>query len=276
MNCPSCIRIGPRLHCTVTGEGAIPLLFLHGFAASSVTWDEITPYFPPDRYRLYLLDLKGSGNSAKPRDHAYSPDDQALLVLDTISGLGLRNLTLVGHSLGGGIALLAWHRALATGCSSLISRLVLIDAAAYRQPFPRFFRWLRTPVLGWALLTLLPLRTMVSYNLRHVYHDPAEVTEERIKRYMECFRGPGTVAAILATARQVDASGSLPDHCRISLPTLIIWGRYDRVVRPDCGDRLHSEIHGSRLVVLECGHNPHEEEAAACAAAILAFMEDTL
>jgi pimeloyl-ACP methyl ester carboxylesterase len=275
MNCPSCIKIGSRLHCRVAGEGESPILFLHGFAASSVTWDELAPYFPQDRYRLYLLDLKGSGSSAKPRDRAYSPDDQALLVLDAIEGLGLRNLTLVGHSLGGGIALLVWHRAKATGRSALISRLVLIDAAAYQQPFPQFFEWLRRPVLGWALLTLLPLRAMVSYNLGHVYHDPADVTEERIARYMGCFRGPGTVAAMLATARQVDLISTMPDHSKISIPTLILWGRHDRVIRLECGERLHAEILGSRLIVFECGHNPHEEEAPKCAATILEFMEDT-
>lgn len=275
MNCPSCITIGARLHCRIAGEGDVSILFLHGFAASSVTWDELVPHFAPDRYRLYLLDLKGSGNSEKPCDNAYSPADHARSVLEAIEGLGLRDLTVVGHSLGGGIALLAWHLARDSGRSPLISRLVLIDAAAYRQPFPRFFRWLRTPVLGRALLTLLPLRYLVSHNLGHVYHDPAEVTEDRISRYTSCFRGPGTVTALLANARQVDEVGKWPDHSRITIPTQIVWGRYDRIVRLESGEKLHSEIPSSRMVTFACGHNPHEEEAAACATSILAFLEET-
>ncbi|GAM09562.1 putative hydrolase YugF [Geobacter sp. OR-1] len=272
MKCPSCLSIGPKLHCEAIGAGPEPLLFLHGFAASSVTWEEISPYFPLDRFRLYLLDLKGSGKSDKPRDNAYSPEDQANLVLNAIEGLGIRNITMIGHSLGGGIALLAWHKGKATCRSALISRLVLIDAAAYPQRFPRFFQWLRKPILGWLLLRLLPLRSMVRYNLRHVYHDPEQVTEARVARYMGCFRGAGTVAAIIATARQVDSLRSIPDHGQIDVPTLIIWGRYDRVIRLQSGERLHAEIPGSRLVVMDCGHNPHEEEAAASAAAIIGFI----
>ncbi|MBT0663854.1 alpha/beta hydrolase [Geobacter pelophilus] len=273
MNCPSCLTIGAKLSCDIRGNGPQSLLFIHGFAASSVTWDEIAPHFPHDRYRLYLLDLKGSGRSDKPRDNAYSPEDQALMVLDVIEGFGLRNITLIGHSLGGGIALLAWHKAKATGRSALISRLVLIDAAAYQQPFPRFFRWLRQPVLGWFLLTMIPLRLMVRYNLTHVYQQPAQVTPARITRYMDCFRGTGTIAALLATARQVDRLTATPYHGLVDVPTLIIWGQHDRVVRLGNGQRLHQEIQGSGLVILACGHNPHEEETAACAAAILEFLE---
>jgi pimeloyl-ACP methyl ester carboxylesterase len=273
MKCPACLSLGVRLHCEILGTGSRPVLFLHGFAASSVTWEEIASYFPEDRYRLYLLDLKGSGKSAKPRDGAYSPEDQARSVLDVIEGLGQRNITLVGHSLGGGIALLVWHLAKATGRSSLISSLVLIDAAAYPQPFPRFFRVLRTGLLGRILLTLTPLRTMVEYNLKHVYHGIAQVTEKRITRYMGCFKGAGTQAALLSTARQVDSIHKTPNHAEISIPTLIIWGRHDRVVWLDNGKRLHAEIPDSRLVIFECGHNPHEEEASACASAILEFLE---
>lgn len=275
MKCPRCFSMGTRLHCEIRGNGETPLLFLHGFAASSATWEEIEPHFPHDRYTLYLLDLKGCGRSAKPRDGAYSPGDQARLVLDLIEGLGIRRVTLVGHSLGGGIALLVWRTAQATGRSSLLARLVLIDAAAYRQPLPRFFRWLRKPLLGWLLLTLVPLKTMVKYNLDRVYGDPSQVTDERIARYRNSFRGDGIIAALIATAQQVDAGENDPDHRNVTIPTLIVWGRRDRVVRLEQGERLHAEIKGSRLVIFECGHNPHEEEAEACAAAIVEFLEET-
>jgi len=275
MKFPSRLSPGVMMNCEILGEGEVPVLFLHGFAASSVTWEELAPFFPTEKYRLYLLDLKGSGKSSKPCDKAYRPEDQALLVLEVIEGLGIRNVILAGHSLGGGIALLACHKAMETGRTSLIARLVLIDAATYPQPFPRFFRWLRAIILGRMLLTLIPLRTMVKYNLEKVYRNPGQITETRITRYVSCFKGKGTVSAIIATARQVDSISKTPDHTKISIPTLIIWGEHDRVVRFDNGKRLHAEVPGSRLVVFDCGHNPHEEEASECAAAILAFIEET-
>ncbi len=251
------------------------MVFLHGFAASSVTWEEICPLFPTEHYTLYLVDLKGFGKSAKPRDGAYRPEDQASLVLDVLEGLCLHNVNLVGHSLGGGIALLAWHNAKATGRSALIGRLILIDAAAYCQPLPRFFELLRRPIIGWLSLKTFPVRTMVRYNLERVYHDPSQVTEKRITRYVSCFSGTGTTYPLIATARQVDASANLPDNKVVTVPTLIIWGRHDRIIRLRNGERLHDEITGSRLIVLDCGHNPHEEESDSCAKAIREFLEET-
>lgn len=274
MKCPSCVSPGTRLSCRVIGEGNHSLFFVHGFAAAAVTWEELAPHFPQDQYRLYLLDLKGSGDSAKPDDGAYSPEDHARLLLEAIEGFGLRQVTIIGHSLGGGIALLAWHWAKATGRSALISHLVLIDAAAYRQPLPRTFRWLRTPFFGRVLLTVMPTRFMVKFNLNHVYHHSSQVTESRISRYTRCYRGKGTARALLETARQVDRIAKTYDHREVTIPTLIIWGRHDRIIFVNNGLRLNSEIAGSRLVVFECGHNPHEEEAARCAAAIVSFLEE--
>ncbi len=274
MKCHSCLTLGVRLHYEVYGNGPMQLVLLHGFAASSVTWEELCPLFPPGNYTIYLVDLKGFGKSGKPRDSSYRLEDQASLVLDLLQALTLSNVTLVGHSLGGGIALLAWHNAKATGRSSLIGRLILIDAAAYRQPLPRFFEMLRRPIIGWLILKTFPVRKMVRYNLERVYYDSSQVTEKRISRYVSCFRGSDTIYALITTARQVDASTNLPDNRDVTVPTLIIWGRHDRIIRLRNGDRLHDEIPGSRLVVLECGHNPHEEESGRCADAIREFLEE--
>ena len=276
MNCRSCLSLGPRLNCTIHGDGPVPLLFLHGFAAAAVTWDDLAVLLAGNRYTLYLLDLKGSGKSEKPRDGSYRPEDHASHVLDVIEGFSLRGVVLVGHSLGGGIALLAWHKARETGRSALIGSLVLIDAAAYPQRLPRFFGYLRHPLAGWLLLHLIPVRTLVRFNLNHVYHDPAQVTEARITRYSSSYRGRNTVYALITTARQLEPgryAHQYPDHRSVTIPTLILWGRHDRVIPLAFGERLHEEIHGSRLIVLECGHNPHEEAPAASAAAIKGFLE---
>lgn len=276
MKCTSCVTIGTRIHCEVQGDGPLPLVFLHGFAAASPTWDDLRGYFPLERYRLHLLDLKGAGRSAAPRDGAYRPEDQAALVIDLLDGLNLRNVVLVGHSLGGGIALMTLMAARAAGKSSLIDRLVLIDAAAYPQEPPYFFRYLRRPLLGHLLLRLLPVRATVRYNLEFIYHDPAMVTEERIKRYVGCFSGSDSIYALIATVRHLDPvkySSRLPAYGSITLPTLIIWGRHDRVVPLELGERLHAEIPGSRMRILECGHNPHEEKAKECAVTIREFLE---
>ncbi len=64
-----------RINYEVAGHGATPIVLLHGFAASLITWHDIRGFFPPERFRLYLLDLKGFGFSTKPRDGHYAPED---------------------------------------------------------------------------------------------------------------------------------------------------------------------------------------------------------
>ncbi len=257
------------------GEGPTPVVFLHGFAAGLITWHDIRPLFPASRFRLYLLDLKGFGFSSKPRDRRYAPEDQATIVISFMEALNLRHAVLVGHSLGGGIALLVLRRAAA----GLIDRMILIDCAAYPQRLPRAMRLLRIPLLGLAILRLLPVRFIVRYSLGHVFHDKRAVTPDRLARYMGCFGRKGIVHVFIETCRRL-----VPESYRdataffrgIAVPSLIIWGGEDRFISPGKGRRLAGEIPGSRLVVIAgCGHNPHEERPAETFAAIAEFLEIT-
>ena len=260
----------------VQGHGATPVVFLHGFAAALTTWNDIRPLFPPDRYRLYLLDLKGFGFSAKPRDGKYSPEDQAAIVIAFLKAMQLRHAVLIGHSLGGGIALLAYLRSQAEGERELIERLVLIDCAAYPQRLPPIMRLLAVRPLGWCILHLLPLRFMVRFTLEQIMHNRAAITPERIARYMTCYGGKGIARVFTTTCRQLAPdkySATVANFRTITLPTLIIWGREDRLIGVSHGIRLHGDIPGSRLVIIDsCGHVPQEERPAETFAAIAEFL----
>ncbi len=258
------------------GNGPAPVVFLHGFAAGLITWHDIRPLFPASRYTLYLLDLKGFGFSSKPRDHGYAPEDQAAIVVSFMERLNLSHAVLVGHSLGGGIAFLVYRLMQERGEREMIDRLVLIDCAAYPQRLPRIMRWLRKPVLGWVILYLLPVRFMVYYSLRHVFHDKRAITPERMTRYVTCFDRKGIAHVFIESCRRLvperytALSGFYGD---IAIPTLIIWGEEDRFIHPSLGRRLRNEIPGSRLATIpDCGHNPHEERPAETFAAIAEFL----
>ncbi|HEX9022881.1 MAG TPA: alpha/beta hydrolase [Geobacteraceae bacterium] len=258
------------------GDGPVPVVFLHGFAAGLITWHDIRPLFPPSRFRLYLPDLKGFGFSSKPCDGRYTPEDQAAVVLSFMKSLGLRHAVLVGHSLGGGIALLALWEARRDGMSDLIDRLILIDCAAYPQRLPRIMRLLRRPLLGRAIIRLLPVRFMVVYSLRHVFHDKGAITPQRIDRYVTCFGRKGIDRVFAATCRQLAPeryADLAPSFHGITVPTLIIWGGEDRFIPAENGGRLQRDIPGSRLVVIgACGHNPHEERPGETFAAMAEFL----
>jgi pimeloyl-ACP methyl ester carboxylesterase len=263
----------------VEGDGATPVVFLHGFAAALTTWNDIRSLFPPERFRLYLLDLKGFGFSSKPHDGRYAPEDQAAIVLAFLKALQLRHAVLVGHSLGGGIALLAFLRLQTDEERELIGRLVLIDCAAYPQPPPRIMRWLTVRPLGWCILHLLPLRFMVRYTLEQIMHNRLAITQERITRYMTCFGGKGIARVFITTCRQLvpeKYAATVALFRTITLPTLIIWGREYRLINVSHGIRLHGDIAGSRLVIIDsCGHVPQEERPAETFAALAEFLEET-
>ncbi|WP_214174219.1 alpha/beta fold hydrolase [Geomobilimonas luticola] len=245
------------------GHGPTPVVFLHGFAAALTTWHDLVPFFPQESHTLYLLDLKGFGFSSKPRDRRYTMEDQAAIVTAFLERMGLSNVVLVGHSLGGGIALLTCLQARDGGKDDIVGRLVLIAPAAYPQRLPRIMRWLRNPLLGWSILHLLPLRFMVRYTLEHVFYDHRAITAKRIARYMTCFGRRGIGYVFITTCRQLvpERYAHLPDrYPAIAVPTLIIWGEHDRIIRPRHGEKLHAAIPGSLLTVVPCcGHNPHEE-----------------
>jgi pimeloyl-ACP methyl ester carboxylesterase len=267
------VQINYEMH----GHGGTPIVFLHGFAAALTTWRDITPLFPPELATLYLLDLKGFGFSSKPRDRHYTVEEQAAIVIAFLEHEGLSNVVLAGHSLGGGIALLAYLTARGNGKGNLIGRLLLIACSAYPQRLPWIMRLLRNRLLGRAILNLLPLRFMVRFSLAHLIHDRRAITTERIARYMGCFGRKGIAPVFIETCRQLipERYGGLTGLYRsITCPTLIIWGGADPVISPRQGLRLHGEIAGSHLLVIpDCGHIPQEERPAETYAAIRNFLE---
>ncbi len=267
------------IHYQVGGHGPSPLIFLHGIASAHNTWHDLARLFPAERFRLFLLDLKGFGLSAKPKDGAYAIEDQVAMVLAFIREQGLRSVTLVGHSFGGAVALRVCLQTQSGTEPFCMERLVLIGCAAYPQRLPKFYRRLKNPLIGPLLLHLMSKRMMVKETLAKVFSDSSVITPERLERFVGYFRGRGIPYALRTTVNRID----LEAHARVaeryrelSVPTLIIWGEEDYIIKLKHGRRLHGDISGSRLKIMEkCGHLPHEERPAETFAAIDEFLATT-
>ncbi|HXZ25061.1 MAG TPA: alpha/beta fold hydrolase, partial [Nitrospiria bacterium] len=93
-----------RIYYTEAGQGD-PLILLHGFGETHATWEKLIPGLAP-RHRVISVDLKGAGYSDKPDDGRYHVADQAAIVEALADKMHLQGVTLVGHSLGGGVALM--------------------------------------------------------------------------------------------------------------------------------------------------------------------------
>lgn len=251
-----------------------PVLLLHGFGASSYSWRYLIE--PLARhYRVITLDLKGFGESPKPRDNAYSVYEQARLVRNFILANDLRQVHIVGHSFGGGVALVT-SIYLSASHPSLQKSLVLIDSVAYPQTLPGFIKILATPVLGPLLVYGLPDTFQVKDLLQKVYFDDALIPQDAIDHYAADLGKPGAKYALLATARQIlppDLPQLADNYNYLAVPTLIVWGKEDAIIPLAIGKRLYDNLPNAKLVVLdEVGHAVQEEKPLLLLPYLLHFL----
>lgn len=239
------------------------LILLHGFGASAYTWRFLGPALAED-YRVFTLDLKGFGYSDKPRDGKYAVRDQADIVAAFIRAQNLKDMVLIGNSMGGGVALMT-YLTLQEGKPGPIKGLVLIDSAGYPQKMPWFIRLAQIPVLNTLGPRLLSPRFLTGLVLRKCYYNKEKITEEAIDAYAYFSSLPGAAEAVRQTAAQIRPRNFreiIARYRNIRIPTLIIWGEADEVVPLNNARNFDRDIPDSQLVILpQCGHIPQEEEA---------------
>lgn len=258
------------LHVETYGSGK-PVVLLHGFGASSYSFSRIIPALSK-HYKVYAVDLKGFGDSPRPDDHRYSVYDQAVLVERFLKTHHLDHVIVIGHSYGGGVAL-----SLALMDPARIDKMVLIDAAAYAQQLPKLIRWLQIPVVGPLAFYLLPASYEVEDSYRYAFYDDRKIPKDIVKVYTENLRKPGAKRVYLEASHVLipeDIDCVSRYYRQIRIPTLILWGANDIVIRPSRAYRLHRDLRNSRLVIIpRCGHIPQEECPEAVVKALEKFMQ---
>lgn len=259
----------------VRGSGP-PVVLLHGFAGNRSTW-RFWQGPLAERYQVHLVDAFGCGAAPFPADDRYGPRSQGDALVAYLRDNDLRDATLVGHSLGGGIALYAALRLRELGEAERLRALVSVAGAAYAQAIPGFIALFRIPGLGRALLWALGPDRAVPWVLREIVYDPARVTPEQIEAYAAPLRDPRRRRAIERIAQQIVPPGiaALESAWRtIETPTLLLWGRHDPVVPLWVGERLAGEMPHAELAVLErCGHIVPEELPEASLSLLTDFLE---
>ena len=260
------------LHVEEYGAGVRQLMLLHGFGANSYTWRGWIGGLAKE-YRVWSVDLKGHGAAPAPRDDLYSSHDHADLVHRLIVQKDLRRLTLVGHSMGGGIALLAAIRLLEEG---RLERLVLVSSAAYPQRLPPF---IALAARGWLAewgLRFFPKRLLIRRIMRSIVFDPQTVTDAQVLAYAEPLYDAAHRTALIKNAMRIipsdlaDFTARIPE---IDLPTLLLWGEQDRVVPLHVAERLLADLPQARLEIMKnCGHVPPEELPKESLEIVLRFL----
>jgi pimeloyl-ACP methyl ester carboxylesterase len=262
------------LNYEVIGNGHITLVFLHGFGASLRNWDDVIPYLPQDLFTSYLIDLKGSGLSSKPGDTHYSIVDQTKLIASFIKENNIKNYSLIGHSLGGGVALFVALEFLENP-ELKPGHLILLDTAAYNTDLPFFVKNLRIPLVNQVILNIFSSKFKAKYTLDKIVFNKKIITPELIERYSFFMVLDGYNHATIETAKKIIPKNFEYYTSRyhlLNIPTLIIWGKEDIALPLTSGEQLSKDLPNAKLQVFnECGHNPHEEYPEEVAKLILSF-----
>jgi len=254
----------------------VPVLLLHGTAASLHTWDGWAAALKARR-RVVRLDLPGFGLTG-PFGGSYTRDDYrgdtyARFVLDVLDALHVSRAVVGGNSLGGEIA---WR--MATLAPQRVDRLILVDASGYAfdpESVPLGFHIARVPVLNRIGEHLLP-RALVAASVHSVYGDPARVSEALVDRYFELTLREGNRRALGLRMQQLEPGVDAARIKTIGQATLVLWGERDRLIPPAFARRFASDIRGAKLVTFaDLGHVPQEEDPQRTVQPVLEFLEVT-
>jgi pimeloyl-ACP methyl ester carboxylesterase len=256
---------GAHIRFVEAGQGS-PVLLVHDLFASHDVWDLILPRLAT-RLRAIALDLPGFGDSEKPppRRFLYGLTAFAEALVDVAAALGLGRMAVCGHGLGAAVALTT-----AATHPHLVERLILIAPPVYPSRQDIYTRLVGIPGLGALLLKHIYGRRLFA---RHLEARSSPPFPHRIDRLYQAFNHPeareAAYATLLATTDHRPLAASIP---RITCPTLVVWGRGDRILPIDYGRRLTRELRSGRIEVFECSHAPHEELPDAFAQTISAFL----
>jgi pimeloyl-ACP methyl ester carboxylesterase len=254
------------LHLTVQGSGT-PVLLVHGIFSSGFCWRHVASLLAL-HHTVYTVDLLGFGDSDMPAGADYSQSAQAHRLHELIQSLDLRNLHLVGHSMGGEIAV----HAVLQGPTPFRT-LTLVAADGFR---PAFTRWQRSLLSG-VWIRWFVRRTFDEKGLQRtlglLVEDRTCFTEDVVKGYVTPYRRPEFPQAVCQIARSREG-GLAPDRCRdITLPSLLLWGDNDRIVPRRIGDTYHEMMpHADYRLCPNCGHLPMEEHPDWLAGEMLRFF----
>jgi pimeloyl-ACP methyl ester carboxylesterase len=259
------------------GEGPV-ILLIHGMAGRSDTWLPTMARLTPE-FTVIAPDLLGHGESAKPMGD-YSLGAYASGMRDLLGVLGVERATIVGQSLGGGVAMqLAYQH------PELAERLVLVGSGGLGREVSWILRALTLPGAELVLPVLFPGfvrdrgnavsrflrdRGLRAPHLAETWRSYASLTEpENRQAFVRTLR-----AVIDPGGQTVSAVDRI--YLAAGLPTLIVWGDEDPIIPVEHARRAHEIIEGSRLEVFEgCGHYPHVEDPDRFAEVLRDFMETT-
>jgi pimeloyl-ACP methyl ester carboxylesterase len=269
---------GNRVHFNIAGHGP-PVVLIHGVAGRASQWDQVVQLLA-ETHTVVAPDLLGHGESAKPRGD-YSLGAHASGIRDLLVGLDLKRASVVGHSLGGGIAMQFAYQ-----FPERCERLVLVSSGGLGEDVHRLLRAATLPGSEFVLPLLAHPRVLDAASLipralgRIGLRTRPDLTEmargyqslsnaEARSAFIHTLRG-----VIDPTGQRINASDRL--YLASKMPSLILWGRRDRIIPVDHAHPAHEGMPGSRLELFDdAGHFPHLDDPLRFARTLEDFFHET-
>ncbi|GAA2065985.1 alpha/beta fold hydrolase [Williamsia deligens] len=280
---------GYRRAFRMAGHGPAVLL-IHGIGDNSSAWSDIIDMLATD-HTVIAPDLLGHGLSDKPRAD-YSIAAYANAMRDLLSVVGIRRVTVIGHSLGGGVAMQFCYQ-----FPEFVERLVLVSTGGVTRDVSPMLRALALPGVNAAIAGLripglvpashlagtvggravAPVARVLPRRVREHLHDAPEVM-----RIVDGLAEATAHAAFTRTLRAVvDWRGQVVtmldrSYLTVRLPVMLVWGTGDTVIPHHHALLAHSAMPHSLLESFEgAGHFPHHDDPLRFVAAVRRFMAST-
>lgn len=271
---------GYRRAFRIAGSGPA-ILLIHGIGDNSLTWSSVHSTLA-QRFTTIAPDLLGHGQSDKPRAD-YSVAAYANGMRDLLNVLGIDKVTIIGHSLGGGVAMQFAYQ-----FPDMIQRLILVGSGGISRELNPLLRLASLPLSATALAALrLPAVLPALHTAGRVVRATLGSTGiardfHNMVRILAHLPDPEAAAAFTQTLRcVVDWRGQLVtmlDRCYLteSIPVQLIWGSQDTVIPASQAHEAHTAIPGSYLEIFDgCGHFPFHDEPERFAGVVEQFIDST-
>jgi len=245
------------------------VLLLHGFGASLQAWDDWAPALEKN-LRVLRIDIPGFGLSGPAVNKDYSDAADVARVIALLDQLGVQQVIMAGHSMGGRIA---WN--LTAAHPERVSKLVLLSPDGFPDPNAKSDKTYEVPTLLGLMQYSLPQWALRMGGVTPAFADDSQLTPQMMQRYHDMMLAPGVRTALLERMRQTRNSDPVARLQSITVPTLLIWGEKDAFIPVGNAQDYLKAMPQAKLVTLPgVGHVLHEEAPQASVQVVLDFLSE--
>lgn len=236
------------------------LILMHGLGGYAERWTNLIPLLSK-KFHIFAPDLIGYGQSDKPSED-YTPELFVKFVFDFMETLGIKKTFMVGTSLGGQIVAQC-----ASTQSPTIEKIILISPAGIMRK--------STPILdAYTMAALYPTKESVKNAYQMMIGPGKQVSEISVERFVTNMSRPNAKMIFLSTLLGLKNAPDLYDKLeKITIPTLLIWGKEDKLIPFEYSQQFISHIKNCEFVPMEgCGHSPYVEDPEKLSEFIIKFL----